>query len=96
MAHVRARQSTIGSNVEALYHLFNDRVEVLEFHVGTDTPVLGVPLMQLKKKDNLLIACIGRGGRIIFPRGQDVIRAGDTVIIVTTHTGFSDISDILA
>ena len=96
VAHVRARQSTIGSNVEALYHLFNDRVEVLEFHVGTDTPVLGVPLMQLKKKDNLLIACIGRGGRIIFPRGQDVIRAGDTVIIVTTHTGFSDISDILA
>jgi len=54
-----------------------------------------VPLMNLKKKDNLLIACIGRKGKIIFPRGQDAIAAGDTVIIVTTHTGFKDISDIL-
>ena len=58
-------------------------------------PVCGVPLMQLKKKDNLLIACINRGGRIIFPRGQDAIAADDSVIIVTTRTGLSDISDIL-
>ena len=95
-AYVRARQNTIGSNVETLYHLFDGKAEALEFHVDKDAPVVGVPLMQLEKKDNLLIACIGRKGKIIFPRGQDAIAAGDTVIIVTTHTGFRDISDILA
>ena len=95
-AYVRAKQNTIGSNVETLYHLFDGQAEALEFHVEKDAPVVGVPLMQLKKKDNLLIACIGRKGKIIFPRGQDAIEAGDTVIIVTTHTGFRDISDILA
>ena len=42
-----------------------------------------------------LIACINRGGKIIFPRGQDTIEPDDTVIIVTTHSGFGDISDIL-
>lgn len=94
-AYVRARQNTIGSNVETLYHLFDGKVEALEFHVEKDAPVIGVPLMKLKKKDNLLIACISRRGRIIFPRGQDTIEAGDTVIVVTTHTGFKDISDIL-
>lgn len=96
IAYVRARQNTIGSNVETLYHLFNNRVEALEFYVDKDAPVIGVPLMKLKRKDNLLIACIGRQGRVIFPRGQDAIQADDTVIIVTTHTGFRDISDILA
>ena len=95
-AYVRAKQNTIGSNVETLYHLFDGQAEALEFHVEKEAPVVGVPLMNLKKKDNLLIACIGRKGKIIFPRGQDAIAAGDTVIIVTTHTGFNDISDILA
>ena len=27
---------------------------------------------------------------------KDAIMAGDTVIVVTTHTGFGDVSDILA
>ena len=57
--------------------------------------MVGVPLMQLKKKDSLLIACINRGGKIIFPRGQDAIMPEDTVVVVTTHSGFGDISDIL-
>ena len=95
IAYVRARQNSIGSNVETLYHMFDNRVEAIEFHVKKDAPVCGVPLMQLRKKDHLLIACINRGGRIIFPRGQDAIMEGDSVIIVTTHTGFGDISDIL-
>ena len=94
-AYVRAMQNTIGSNVETLYNLFDGRAEALEFHVEKDAPVVGVPLMKLKKKDNLLIACIGRRGKVIFPRGQDAIQAGDTVIVVTTHSGFRDISDIL-
>ena len=29
------------------------------------------------------------------PSGQDCIKVGDTVMIVTTHTGFNDILDIL-
>ena len=46
-------------------------------------------------KKNVLIACIARNDKIIFPRGKDVIKRGDAVIVVTTHTGLKDISDIL-
>lgn len=95
IAYVRARQNSIGSNVESLYHLFDNRVEVIEFHIEREAPVVGVPLMALKMKENLRIACINRGGKIIFPRGQDTIEPEDTVIVVTTHTGLRDISDIL-
>ena len=95
IAYVRARQNSIGSNVETLYHLFDNRAEAIEFRIGEDAPVIGVPIMNLKLKDSLLIACINRGGKIIFPRGQDTIEQDDTVIVVTTHSGFGDISDIL-
>lgn len=95
-AYVRARKNSIGSNVETLYHMFDDRVEAIEFHVQKDAPVIGIPLMDLQLKNNLLIACIHRSGKIIFPRGKNMIKPGDTVIVVTTHTGLGDISDILA
>lgn len=95
IAYVRARQNSIGSNIETLYHLFDNRAEAAEFCVEADAPVIGIPLAKLRLKDNLLVACINRGGKIILPRGQDVIQAGDTVIIVTTHTGFHNINDIL-
>ncbi len=94
-AYVRARSNSIGSNVETLYHLFENRVEALEFRICKGSPVTGKPIMSLKLKDNLLIACISRRGKIIFPRGQDTIEEDDNVIIVTTHTGLNDISMVL-
>ena len=51
--------------------------------------------MNLKLKDSLLIACINRGGKIIFPRGQDTIEPGDTVVVVTSVTGLNELDDIL-
>lgn len=52
-------------------------------------------LMELQLKDNLLIALITRNGRIFIPSGNDCIRPGDSVVVVTTHTGLNDINDIL-
>jgi trk system potassium uptake protein TrkA len=73
----------------------DNRVEALEFRVRTNMSLLGTPLMELRLKKNLLIACINRKGKIIIPGGQDTIEMGDTVIVVTTNTGLSDLSDII-
>jgi trk system potassium uptake protein TrkA len=51
--------------------------------------------MDLPLKKNLLICFINRNGSIIIPSGKDCIKVGDTVMIVTTHTGFDEIQDIL-
>ena len=67
----------------------------MEFRVKEGSPLLGIPLERLQLKNNLLVACINRSGCIITPRGKDTIEAGDTVIIVTTHTGLNDLTDIL-
>lgn len=93
--YVRAMQNSIGSNIETLYRMNNDRVEALEFVVKKDSPIVGIPLQDLKLKPNLLISCINHKGNIITPGGQSRIHVGDTVVIVTTLTGLHDIKDIL-
>ena len=93
--YVRAMQNSMGSNVETLYKIVQNKAEALEFRVGKDAPLIGIPLEKLSFKDNLLIACINRDGQIITPRGKDTIEPGDTVIVVTTHSGLKDLKDIL-
>ena len=95
IAYVRAKQASMDSNVETLYHMFDSRAEAIEFRVSAKSDVTDVPLKDLALKDNLLIACINRFGRMIIPGGMDSIQAGDTVVIVTTHTGFQNLEDIL-
>ena len=95
LQYVRAMQNSMGSNIETLYKIVADKAEALEFRVSKDAPFLGISLEKLKTKNNLLVACINRNGRIIMPRGKDSLQAGDTVIIVTTHTGLNDLKDIL-
>ena len=95
LAYVRARANSVGSNVETLYHMFDNRVEAIEFHIEKGARVVGMPLMQLKLKEDLLIACVNRNGKVFFPRGQDTLEPEDSVIIVTSQSGFSDVNDIL-
>lgn len=95
LRYVRAMQNTIGSNVETLYHILDNQAEALEFNIRDDSPVVGIPLADLKLKDNLLVCCLTRHGTVSIPRGQDTIQIGDNVIIVTTHKGLRDICDIL-
>lgn len=95
LQYVRAMQNSMGSNIETLYKIVADKAEALEFRVKKDAPMLGVPLEKLNLKNNMLVACINRNGRIITPRGKDTLEVGDTVIIVTTHTGLNDLKDIL-
>lgn len=95
IAYVRAKKDSMDSNIETLYHMFNSRVEAIEFRVYKESAVTGIPLMNLNLKNNLLISFINRDSRIIIPSGHDTIEVGDTVMIVTTHTGFNDLQDIL-
>lgn len=95
IAYVRAKKASMNSNIKTLYHLFDSRIEAIEFLVEEESEVTNVPLMNMNLKKNLLLCCIHRNGRIIIPSGTDSIMVGDTVVIVTTHSGFNDIQDIL-
>lgn len=95
LRYVRGMQNSLGSKVETLYRIVGDKAEALEFRVSATSPLCGKPLMELQLKKNLLICCINHRGKIIIPGGQDCIHADDTVIVVTTNPGLSELEDIL-
>ncbi len=93
--YIRAMQNSMGSNVETLYRLNEDRVEALEFRVRNNSQTTKAPLSQLALKDDLQVICISRGGKIILPHGSDSIQPDDSVVVITKHKGLSDLDDIL-
>ncbi|MBQ8568809.1 MAG: Trk system potassium transporter TrkA [Oscillospiraceae bacterium] len=95
VGYIRALENSVGSNVHTLYRLVNNRVEALEFLAKREEKIYNKPLRELKIKDNCLIACIIRGAKVIIPNGDTSIHLGDSVIVVTTHKNFDDLTDIL-
>ncbi len=89
--YIRAMQNSLGSNVETLHEL--PGAEALEFRVK-EHRFNGVRIQDMPIRQDVLLCCINRNGHLIIPRGQDVMREGDTVIVVSTRKGMSDLADI--
>lgn len=92
---VRAKNNSLGSNIETMHVILDGKAEALEFNIKENAPVINIPLENMSLKKNVLLACINRGSKTFIPRGKDIILPGDTVIVVTTETGFNDMGDIL-
>ena len=95
LKYVRAKKNSIGSNIETIHFILNGKAEALEFHINENSSIVNKRIEQLDIKDNTLIACISRDSKVFLPRGNDEIKSGDSVIVVTAHMGCQDISDII-
>lgn len=84
-----------GSTVKRVFHIIDDTTEILEFEAKDNFKKFDIPIQKLNIKKNILLAGIIRNGELITPSGQDVIKKGDNVIIVTLQTGLDDLRDIL-
>ena len=93
--YIRSMKGTMGSNMETLYNIIKDQVEAAEFVIKNESAITGIPLSQLKLKENVLIASILREKNVIIPRGNDTITPGDSVIVVSKLLALHDITDIL-
>lgn len=93
--YARALENSLGSNVETLYKLMDGKAEALEFNVGADFKFAGVPLKELTRKQDILIAGIIRGRKTIIPSGDDCMAAGDKVIVLAAGQQLNDLSDII-
>lgn len=93
--YARALQNSMGSSVETLYKLMDEKAEALEFSVRPDFRHVDVPLKELELKQNVLIAGILRGRRAIIPSGDDVLQPDDKVVVLTTGHRLQDLSDIM-
>ena len=96
LRYVRSLANTRDSDIESLHKLMNGEIEALEFSVRGDiADITVIPLRQLRPRAGVLVACIVRGKEVIIPSGDDVIHAGDTVIVITTKSKMNSIKDII-
>lgn len=95
LKYARSTYNSKDSNVETLYKLANGKAEALEFIIKADSAVAGIPLADLHFRKNTLICCIYRNGKVIIPSGQDIMMAGDSVLVVLSGYRISDIKEIL-
>lgn len=95
--YARALQNSMGSNnIETLYKLMDGKAEAIEFKVSSDSEITNKTFKELNTKENILIAGIIRGRKIIIPSGDDSIQKGDRVIVLAAGKRLQDLTDILA
>lgn len=94
LQYVRAKQNSIGSNVENIYRILENKADALEFNITENCPLLNIPLEKMQLRSNVIVAAIIRNRQIIMPRGGDEFCVGDNVIIVSSGNQIMDITDI--
>lgn len=93
--YVRALDNSAGnSQIKTLHKLCEGKVEAAEFIVPEDAGYENIPFKDLKILPNILIGCINRNGKIIFPDGNEVMKANDSIIVVTAGRIIEDLHDI--
>ncbi len=97
LRYVRGMANTRGdAEIESLHRLMDGQAEALEFVIKEDIAGLtDIPLKSLRSRRGVLIACIARKDEILFPAGDDTIRGGDTVIVISAGGKIKSIKDIL-
>ena len=92
--YARALSNSSGGQVETLYRL-GSGAEVIEFTVLQDFEYTNIPLKDLKLVPGILLAGIVREREAIIPSGNDVIKSGDKVIVVSAGNPLYDLGSIV-
>lgn len=71
------------SNVLSLRLIGDTNARVMEIAAPARSAILDVPLMDLDFPASAILGTIVRGDDVIIPRGNDVIRAGDKLLVIT-------------
>lgn len=95
MHFVRGRDNAQDSNLDAMHHVANGRIETLQFEVRDKNKMAGQQLSNIKLKDNVLIAAIIRKGRTIYPTGEDILEVGDKIVVITLLKNITKIHDLM-
>ena len=91
---VRAHQVGEGIGINSLYRI-HDKAEAIEFTVEGDFKGLGVPLRDLKLKNNVLLCGLVHDGTFILPSGETVLSEHDKVLVVTGVKQVTELNQIL-
>ena len=81
----------------SVHAIADGQAEAVEFLVEKDTPHCGVPLKNIKTRDDVLISSITNGSKTVIPNGDSVYRAGDIIVVVSSgRCTIRQLNDIFA
>ncbi|MFP5308189.1 MAG: potassium/proton antiporter [Actinomycetes bacterium] len=72
------------ASLAAAIPLEDVELDVLELTVPEGSPLAGRPLRRCPPPAGMVVAAVVRDGRVLVPRGETVVRAGDVVVATTT------------
>ena len=96
LKYVRGLSNAMGNPAETVYKIVDGEAEVLEFVANKTIKFLNTPLKDLKLLKGIIIGAIARKNDIIIPHGDDMIKQGDNVIVISIDKRISDFNEVIA
>ena len=85
-----------GNALESLLKIAGGSVEILEFIVEKNSKIVNKQIKNIGILDNTIIATIVRKHEVVIPHGNDIIRDGDRIIVITKQKNISELSELEA
>lgn len=79
-------QTALVSEISTLVPLGDGSIKISQIVIPENAAVSGEQLMNLAIPKNAVVGCVIRGDKGIIPRGDTVIRAGDTVVLIAERS----------
>lgn len=79
------------TELKSLTILEGGQAEILELEATAGARVVGTPIKRLNFPRGAILGAIVNGGEARVPRGDDVVQAGDTVVVLTTASTRSQV-----
>lgn len=92
---LRSKTGDGSSYFVSYFQMAGNEAEAIQFEVSHKAKIIGKTLAETNLHENVMIAYIIRKDKLLLPRGNDRIEAGDRIIVVTTNPDYDDIDDIL-
>lgn len=93
--YVRSIKNRRKCLIANIYKICNEKAEAIEFIVNDSFHYKNIKIKDLSFKVDSLIATIVRDGKTIIPSGDDMLRDGDRVVVVTKNPNLLSLSEIL-
>lgn len=94
LKYIRPIKNNQCCSIEKIYKIFHEKAEAVEFSISESTKFVNTQLKDIKFRDDVLVSTIVRDNNIIIPTGNDVMKLGDRVIIITKSEALMDINHI--
>lgn len=83
-----------GNTLKSLLRIMEGEVEIFEFVVDKSSRFLNRPLKDMSISSDTIIATIVRKNEVVVPHGNDTIKKGDRLIVITKEKNINDFSNL--